>query len=135
MKAFNEKDVERVRELSADDYEFVDFASGERYTGRDGSAEQAQTWFSAFPDLEIEIENHIDAGEWQVVEARARGTNTGPLATPAGELPATGRGVDIPFCTVVRVRGGEAFSVHDYYDAAAMMMQLGLMPDPSATTA
>jgi ketosteroid isomerase-like protein len=65
--------------------------------------------------------------EGVVVEFRGRGTHTGPLANPAGDIRATGRKVDIPFCQVYRLKGGKIVSSRLYFDTATMMGQLGLL--------
>ncbi len=38
------------------------------------------------------------------------------------------------FCLVVRVRDGEIVDSREYYDAMALMPQLGLMPEPAQAT-
>lgn len=68
------------------------------------------------------------AGETGVTtEFRGRGTHTGPLVGPMGEIPPTRRQVDIPFCDVVQIKDGKIVSIHLYYDVATMMGQLGLV--------
>ena len=62
------------------------------------------------------------------VEFIGRGTNTGPLHLPTGDLPATGRPVELQFCEAFRIRGGKIVSYHIYYDALGFMQQLGLIP-------
>ncbi len=37
----------------------------------------------------------MSSGDLVVAEVRWRGTHTGPLATPDGEVPATGRSIDL----------------------------------------
>lgn len=81
-------------------------------------------------------ESHHDvsldtAGEVVVVEGIWSGRHTGPLVTPQGEVPATGREAKSPFAGVVRVRDGQIVSLHNYYDALGFMAQLGLMPEPA----
>lgn len=63
-----------------------------------------------------------------VVQFDFRGTHTGPLQGPNGEIPPTGRAVDVPVCDVFQLRNGKAVGVHSYFDAATLMTQLGLLP-------
>lgn len=67
-----------------------------------------------------------------VVEFMGRGTHTGPLHTPTGDVPATGRRVDLPFCDVHRIEDGKITNGRSYFDLATMMRQLGLMPEVPA---
>ena len=59
-------------------------------------------------------------------------THAGPLATPEGEIAATGRTVRVPFAAVIRVPDGRVDSVHVYLDPLGFMAQLGLEPQPAA---
>jgi ketosteroid isomerase-like protein len=43
-----------------------------------------------------------------MIEGRFTGTNTGPLRTPAGELPPTGRPMVLPFADVFRLADGKS---------------------------
>jgi Bacterial regulatory proteins, luxR family len=57
--------------------------------------------------------------------------NSGPLATPQGEVPPTGVHVKVPFASVVRVVGHRIASVHLRTDQATFASQLGLLPTPA----
>src|SRR5437870_3043913 len=61
---------------------------------------------TAFPDLTQEVQLLVDAGEYAFAEVVARGTHTGPLATPEGDIGPTGRTIEVPFCVVVHARDG-----------------------------
>lgn len=55
------------------------------------------------------------------------GTHTGPLDTPEGELPPTGRSLRLRECDMVTVVDGAAVTHRFYYDQVEFMSQLGLM--------
>lgn len=135
VEAYNSNDADGVAELAADDFELLDVATGETFRGKDGARRNAEGWFTPFPDVKVEILNLVKAGEWEIAEAVGRGKHTGPLVTPEGEIPATGRMLDLRFVSIARVRDGKIVEARDYYDAATFMQQLGLMPEPAATTA
>jgi predicted ester cyclase len=61
-------------------------------------------------------------------EVRFIGTHTGPLAGPGGELPPTGKEVDLVGADFLTVSNGKLTSWHVYYDTGAFMSQLGLSP-------
>jgi ketosteroid isomerase-like protein len=92
-----------------------------------------QAFLRAFPDGRIHRDRYVEDGDSVVVEGRFTGTNTGPLQTPAGELPATGRPLELPFADVFRLAGGRITEHRIYYDTVGMLAQLGLMPEPAAT--
>lgn len=58
-------------------------------------------------------------------------SHTAPLATPQGEVPATGRDIDVPFAGIFEVEGDRIRSIHFYLDRVGFMARLGLMPEPA----
>jgi steroid delta-isomerase-like uncharacterized protein len=131
-EAFNDRDFERASALMSGDGEWVNVPTDERFEGPEGIRRDLEQWANAFPDGRVEITKVRVGDDWAVVEFTGRGTNTGPLATPAGEMPATGRRVELPFCDVLDIRDGKIFRGRSYFDMASMMRQLGLMPEVPA---
>lgn len=72
------------------------------------------------------------AGDLVVVEGTWSGTHSGPMQTPQGEVPPTGRRLTIPFAGIARVEGDRIASVHNYFDRMTFMGELGLLPEPAA---
>ena len=89
------------------------------------------TYNEAFPDGRHEVEI-ATVGEKAFVEGTWRGTHTGTLRTPEGDVPATGREVVDRFAGVIESRDGRFTSVRVYWDMLAFMAQLGLVPEPAA---
>jgi ketosteroid isomerase-like protein len=87
-----------------------------------------QAFLRAFPDGRIHRGRSVEDGDRVVVEGRFTGTHTGPLQTPAGEIPPTGRPMALPFADVFRVVDGKVAQHRIYYDSAGLLAQLGLMP-------
>jgi hypothetical protein len=48
------------------------------------------------------------------------------MGSPAGDIPATGKSIEIRGCQVVQIADGQTESIHRYLDLATMMTQLGL---------
>ena len=130
--AFNSRTFERGLDAMAEDAVWTDLPTGETYHGRDEFRRSFEKWVTAFPDGKCEDIHVIAGDDYVVVEFMGRGTNTGPLRTPAGELPPTGKKAEIPFCDVHRIEDGKITNGRSYYDMATMMHQLGLMPEVSA---
>jgi steroid delta-isomerase-like uncharacterized protein len=103
----------------------------EPMTGIAAFVAYSQGFRRAFPDGRIHGDRYVESDGVVVVEGRFTGTNSGPLETPAGQLPATGRRLDLPFADVFDVVGGKITEHRIYYDVATMMGQLGLMPEPA----
>ena len=80
-----------------------------------------------FSDIDVEFWNILTCGEYFVYEGTWRGTHTGPLAGSEGDIPPTGRKVEIAFAFVAKVTPeGLVQQDHTYSDSAQMMEQLGL---------
>lgn len=92
-------------------------------------------YIEAFPDLHHEVVDYVEAEGTCALELHVRGTHTGTMRSPQGDIPATGRPVLWVSCDYMKVRDGRITSWHAYTDSMAMMVQLGLMPDPAAQTA
>jgi steroid delta-isomerase-like uncharacterized protein len=125
---FSDDKVDDALELVTEDVEAVLVPFGQTFHGRDGFTGFMQGFKGAFPDIRISVTNQVATDEQVVSEFTARGTHTGPLQTPAGAIPPTGRTVDFIVCEVMRVKHGRIASLHNYQDAASIMRQLGLIP-------
>lgn len=124
---FSNDQLERVAELVSDEIETVLVPFGQTFHGREGFMGFMRGFKDAFPDLRITVTNQVTTDDQVVSEFTARGTHTGPLQTPAGAVPASGRSVDFVVCEVWRVKNGRVATLHNYQDAASLMRQIGLM--------
>lgn len=112
----------------ADDFEQTDVPGGRTVRGPDGLRQLNLFFAEGFPDGRTEITNIFATEDQVVVEFTGRGTNTGPLHMPTGDIPPTGRRAELRFCNVLKVRNGKLVSSHIYYDVMTMLQQLGLVP-------
>jgi steroid delta-isomerase-like uncharacterized protein len=80
----------------------------------------------AFPDTSLTVKNIAAAGEWVATEHVSAGTHQGPLATPAGEVPATGRTLQTEMAEWFRVQRGLITVSRAYWDLGSAMRQLGI---------
>ena len=129
MSAGGEDERDRVCDP---DIEFV--VSGANLRGVPAVRKYITTFSTALPDAKAEPHKIFESGSEAAVELTYSGTHNGPLATPQGEVPPTGRSISVPGAAFVRVAGDQVVSFHGYYDQVDMMTQLGMMPAPSATT-
>jgi ketosteroid isomerase-like protein len=63
----------------------------------------------------------------------AHGTQTGPLATPAGEIPPTGHEIGGKYVGVFEVRDGRIAAQRVYFDRLAVVEQVGALPVSTGT--
>ena len=102
--------------------------------GRVGSAKEAAAFagafMTAFPDARFEFQAWVESGDVAAAEGSYSGTHTGILVSPQGDIAATEKSVTIPFAALSMSRDGRVSYHHAYWDNAAFLMQLGLMPPP-----
>lgn len=134
LEAWNAHDRNRWVEYAADSIEVL-VSGGVRTSGREGAGQLYDTWHEAFPDNQVQPTLKLVDGMNGMHESHFRGTHTGTMRGPSGEIPATGRRVDIPFTALVAAEGNKLTSFRVYFDLLDMLGQLGLMdnaaPDPA----
>jgi len=106
----------------AEDCEVIDIPSGATSRGPGGYKQLILFFEEGFPDSGIEITNLFATEDQAVVEFIGRGTNTAPLHMPTGDVPPTGRAVEMRFCDVYRISNGKIVNYRSYYDG------LGFIP-------
>jgi ketosteroid isomerase-like protein len=126
LDALSAHDVDRVSAVVDSNFEFVDVGGGDAMHSREEWRAFCGVFVTAFPDLTQDVQLLVDAGDYAFAEVVARGTHTGPLATPDGEIAPTGRTIEVPFCVVMRARDGLLVDGREYYDAGTLLGQLGL---------
>jgi len=85
---------------------------------------------SAFPDVQLTIEDQIAEGDKVVTRWTARGTHQGELMG----IPPTGKQATVTGITVGRVANGKFVESWSNFDALGMMQQLGVVPAPGQTS-
>jgi steroid delta-isomerase-like uncharacterized protein len=116
--------------LVSEDCEVIDVPSGMKLHGRDGYKQFLLGWSTAFPDSITENVNLFATDDQVLAEFIGRGTNTGPLHAPTGDIKPTNKKMDLPFCQVFHVKSGKIDSMHIYYDSMSLMQQLGVISKP-----
>jgi ketosteroid isomerase-like protein len=128
---FNAHDLDGFTEVLADDVVFK-APGGVQGKGKTDCAAFFGSWFAAFPNARVEVEAVHIIDDLAVEEGTFRGTQTGVLHAPTGDIPPTGRSVEVDYIQVLRFRDGKHISFHLMFDRLAMLEQLGLVPTSAA---
>lgn len=123
---FNAKNLDGALSAATDDIELVLVPFGQTFNGKAGFSDFLGGFLSAFPDLTINLTNQVATDDFVVNEFTATGCHNGPLMTPAGPIPATGKQVDFTVCEVLRMRDGKVAKLTNYQDAASILRQIGV---------
>jgi steroid delta-isomerase-like uncharacterized protein len=123
---FNDKAFEQLRNIVADTCEWRNMATGESFRGAEGMIAFQQGWAAAFPGSKTEILSVTADGNRAVVEFVGRGIHGGVFRTPLGDIPPTGKRIEVRFCDVIEVRDGKVTAGRTYFDAPTFAKQMGL---------
>jgi predicted ester cyclase len=103
-------------------------APGAEASGRDEVLGFLGVFQEAFPDLRLEIEQLVSDGAAAAAEGTLTGTHDGVLHTPGGDIPPTGRRVELRWAAVYAIDGETLKSEHLFFDQMDFLGQLGLLP-------
>lgn len=124
---FGNDQFDAVLERATEDVEIFFGPTGQTFQGHEGFKQFMMSFKTAFPNIKIQVKNQVVTEDSVVTEFMAQGANTGPLMSPQGEIPPTGRTAEWPVCEVWRVRNGKLASLSNYQDFGSVMQQLGLV--------
>ena len=130
IKAFNDKNLEEFVDNESPDIEFV-IPGGITLRGREQVREYMKLFWSAFPDIKVVSSYQVVTGDTAVTESTYGGTHTGTLRTPNRDIPPTGKRVQGRQVAVQRVKDGQVWSEHLYFDQMEFLGALGLVPNSS----
>jgi len=133
IDAFNRGNLDEWGKNVAADAELVTPMAG-TIKGREAIKGYFEQMRQTFPDAHIDVHNVIAEGNTVVVEYTFTGTHKGPMRTPTGEtIPPTNKKLSGPALDIgVADDKGQLKSLHQYFDTARGLQQLGLMPVPTA---
>lgn len=104
-------------------YELV--GTGQVFDGDEEVREYYRRSRAAFPDQNNEVISIRVAGDDAIItEFWLMGTHKGPLATPMGEIPPTGKSFKTRMCAVFEFDGDKIVCERIYFDSMSMMRQL-----------
>jgi hypothetical protein len=133
MRRSDAGDIDGFVELQAPDCTWV--TPNAELSGRDELRGWLDPWLTGFPtDRRHVLDRVVEIDGTVYAEGVFQGVNTGPMETPQGALPATGRSLAMRFAIAVDVDvdAGHATGVHLYLDQLDFLGQLGLLPEPVA---
>ena len=108
-----------------------DFVEHEEFPGLPPGREGFRSFMTAiregFPDLAVSVEDIIAEGSKAVGRVRMSGTQRGEFMG----MPSTNKKIDIQVIDIVSIRDGKVSEHWGVTDEMAMMVQLGVVENPS----
>jgi predicted ester cyclase len=129
IRAFNDQDLEAKVAISSPDLEFV--VPGATLHGLEEAGVFARAMWEAFPDGWITTVQRASEGSWVAVEATFSGTHDGTLHSPSGDIPATGRRVQLQCVVIYEVASERIVNKRFYFDRLELLTQIKAVPAPA----
>ncbi|MFN4255822.1 MAG: ester cyclase [Saprospiraceae bacterium] len=127
--AWNAHDKQRLLDLYHPEFGGEDHAEGKRADGLAGAERMIDYVLRAFPNLEMELLEWGTEGDRVFCFWVARGNQNGRLMN----IPPTGKHVQFMGSTMMALRDGRIIRSRRIWDVAAMLRQIGLLPELTAT--
>ena len=123
-RTVNQRDLDAIEEIYAPD--FVWHEPDQEIRGYEQGRQFASTFFDAFPDINITVEDAIAEGDQVATRYTIRGTHRGETEEFG---PPTERQMELEGITIHRIEGGKIVEEWERYDNLSVMQQLGLVPE------
>jgi steroid delta-isomerase-like uncharacterized protein len=127
IDAFNAGDWQRFKAPLAPDTVYYEPGTQRRVQGPEQTVQANQAWRQAFPDARGTVDNALVSGDTAVLEITWEGTQRGPLNSPTGTIPPSGKRIKLPAVQVVRIQGNKVKETRHYFDMLSMMEQIGAL--------
>ena len=128
---WNKGNLSLADELFAPNYEHHDASTLDFGRGPESEKKRATLYRTAFPDIQLTMEEVIAEGEIVMTRWSCRGTHKGDLS---GIAP-TGKQINISGVTIARLANGKMAESWVNWDALGLMQQLGIVPELAKTKA
>jgi steroid delta-isomerase-like uncharacterized protein len=124
---FSANDFEKCVKLASPNVRVTAHAFGMTFNGPEEFRAFMQGFKEAFPDMVLQHDSIVGEGGRVAVEFTAKGTHSGPLRTPAGTIPPSGKKVELKVAEFYEWNNGRFTSMSNYQDAGSLMRQIGAM--------
>ena len=127
VDAFSAGDLERSVAPQAGGV-YSELGTQRRLNGKDEILPALKGWRTAMPDVKGTVTSALASGNTVVLEITWEGTQTGPLETPDGTIPASGKRQVTPAVWVFDFEGDRIKESRQYFDMVTFLSQIGAMP-------
>jgi steroid delta-isomerase-like uncharacterized protein len=95
------------------------------FRGHEGLRTMLETYWRAFPDLQITVTDTIIDDPRLAIAWVAQATHLGPIMN----IPPTGRSIQVRGVSIIEVQDGLVMRGRHIWDLAGMLRNLGLLPE------
>jgi steroid delta-isomerase-like uncharacterized protein len=125
---FNRRDFDAMIAMGAGKVDYTDLSLGRRITDADIFRAAMQGWVDAFSDIHGTVTSATWDGKLLGYEVTWEGTHDGPLETPMGPIPPSGRHLSVADAFFVVMEGERVVATRQYGDTLTLLGQIGAIP-------
>jgi ketosteroid isomerase-like protein len=125
-------DIASWEALFAVDGTFTDQSVGVTYRGPGEWGYPVRNYGTAFADMHRELYDVWTIGETVIVRLALQGTHSGPLETPFGTIPPTGKKMDAPCADIFELDNGKIKRFDCFPEGSVILTQLGVISNLEA---
>jgi len=130
LTIWNEGGMDLIEKHYASDFILKTSSMLQTLKGYEGIKTWLNNSLTSAPDHHLAFNEFYVAGNVIFTRWTATGTNTGPLSTPSGEIPPTGRSFSISGLSFYRIENGLITEQEVVFNALEMLMQMGFTVVP-----
>jgi steroid delta-isomerase-like uncharacterized protein len=128
VDAFNESNWTKMRGQLAADSRYHELGSQRKVKGPKEIVELFQDWKKAFPDAKGKVTSAVGSENKVALEVTWKGTQNGPLGSPQGTIPPSGKQQVTPAALFFTFEGNKIKESHQYFDSMTLLQQIGALP-------
>ena len=126
LEVWNTGNLSLFDEILSPDIVLHEVDISEDFVGIEANKAYVTSARTAYPDFNVTFDEIIITGDYTVIRWTVTGTNTGPI----GDSPPTGKKINFSGAMISHVVDGKALETWQYYNNAAIMIQLGYTITP-----
>lgn len=130
LEMWNKGDVALIPQLYTADVVATTSSKPEPYVGHEGIKKWIEINRAMMPDMVMAFPEAVVQGDKIATIWTLTGTQTGPIATPGGTLPPSGRMIRITGLAIDYLKNGKIVKEIVVFNLLEMMLQLGFTLNP-----
>ena len=125
ITSFNNSDWESFESILCPEITYLEKPTNTKIEGDESFLELCKGWKSVMSDCSGEVTNSIASADTVVLEITWTGTQSGPMQTPLGEHPSSGKFQKTDGVQIFKIIDGKITELTNYFDLLSMLMQFG----------
>ena len=125
VTSFNNGDWESLESALCPEVKYIEIPTKTEINGVDKFLELCKSWKSIMSDCSGEVTNAHASGDTVILEITWTGTQSGPMQTPLGEHPSSGKYQKTDGAQILEISDEKITNIRNYYDLLSMLMQFG----------